>query len=160
MAEAAFRSGSKCAGCTSAYNRSYYRANRGHILAHVKAARTADVDAARLSERERSGRHYRANKAKRRESVSRWEAKNPGARTARKRLRDAQTLSATPPWVDRQALQHVYAIARLIGHHVDHIVPLRHPLVCGLHVPWNLQILSPTENLAKSNKFEPWKEDQ
>lgn len=40
------------------------------------------------------------------------------------------------------------------GRTVDHIIPLKHPLVSGLHVPWNMQYLTKSENSKKSNSFD------
>ena len=39
-------------------------------------------------------------------------------------------------------------------HELDHIIPLNHPKVCGLHVPWNFQWLTKSENNRKSNQFD------
>lgn len=40
------------------------------------------------------------------------------------------------------------------GMEVDHIIPLNHPLVCGLHCPANFQYLTREANRKKSNYFD------
>lgn len=67
--------------------------------------------------------------------------------------RRAMLLSATPPWVNMEEIKRIYENCPP-GYHVDHIMPLNHPLLCGLHVPWNLQYLPAEENIRKSNKVE------
>lgn len=69
-------------------------------------------------------------------------------------------IMATPRWVDYDALKCIYLDAAALSintgikHSVDHIIPLRHPLVCGLHVPCNLQILKLGDNSRKGNTFD------
>lgn len=69
---------------------------------------------------------------------------------------------ATPLWLKADhwhEMDRFYRKARSLTaktkvvHHVDHIVPLQGKTVCGLHVPWNLQVLTRSENCRKSNKF-------
>jgi hypothetical protein len=37
---------------------------------------------------------------------------------------------------------------------VDHIIPIKNELVCGLHVPWNMQLLTRSKNSEKGNTFD------
>lgn len=76
----------------------------------------------------------------------------------------AQTVRATPKWLtvdDKIAIRGYYHRAQgmtaMTGelHVVDHIVPKISPWVCGLHVPWNLQVLHWRENTAKANNHWP-----
>jgi hypothetical protein len=73
---------------------------------------------------------------------------------------------ATPEWVRfeyKDQMKYLYDLrdeaSVLIGeeYHLDHIVPLNHPDICGLNVPWNLQVLPAILNLEKGNKWEPEK---
>lgn len=67
----------------------------------------------------------------------------------------------SPEWVDRSALRALRDEARRltaatgVRHVLDHIIPLNHPYVCGLHVPWNLRPVPWASNAAKGNKFSP-----
>jgi hypothetical protein len=74
-------------------------------------------------------------------------------RKSHKRLREASVKQAFVPWADRSKITEIYSKARLEGLHVDHIVPLKNPLVCGLHNEFNLQLMDPIENIKKSNHF-------
>jgi flagellum-specific peptidoglycan hydrolase FlgJ len=75
--------------------------------------------------------------------------------------RRAMKLKSSPAFASKQFIQEIYTKAKVltettgIEHHVDHIVPLRSKLVCGLHWEGNLQILTAEENIKKSNKIWP-----
>lgn len=76
---------------------------------------------------------------------------------------NASKKCATPTWLtveQRRQIEEVYLHAKdctLVSgeqYDVDHIVPLQGKGVCGLHVPWNLQVLPSDINRSKSNKYE------
>ena len=105
--------------------------------------------------------YYHRNTVKVRAAHKAWMRANPGVCNALRAKRDARKLNATPKWMTQaqfKAIAEIYIEARRlqgvdgIRRHVDHIYPLQGRTCSGLHVPWNLQILTAEENLKKSNK--------
>lgn len=93
----------------------------------------------------------------------RWAQKNPEKESAKAAKRRADRIQRTPPWLTtmhKKEIGMLYweaaELSKLLGefYHVDHIEPLRGADVCGLHVPWNLQILTAKENLSKGNRVQ------
>lgn len=84
-----------------------------------------------------------------------WQKANPQLTRGYKAKRRATRLNATPKWLsaaDLLALKLIYSLCPK-GLEVDHVVPLQGTTVMGLHVPWNLQYLTVTENRSKSNRL-------
>jgi len=78
---------------------------------------------------------------------------NPALHKMYKKLRKRAVKKAKPKWCKWKEIVEVYVNCPE-GMEVDHIHPLNHPDVCGLHVPWNLQYLSKEDNNKKSNSFD------
>ena len=116
----------------------------------------------RESKLEYSKKYREENKEVCAQRVKDWESRNLDRCRSRHNRRRAAKLNAIPTWLtEEQKLQIdlTYTHARdcevVSGekYHVDHIVPLQGKNVCGLHVPWNLQVLPADLNMSKGNKF-------
>lgn len=90
----------------------------------------------------------------------------PTGKATKKRnrvLRDRRNRQATPSWLTFEQKQDIATIYEHMrdcrsvtgeDYHVDHIVPLKGETVCGLHVPWNLQVMPAYVNMSKSNSLD------
>jgi hypothetical protein len=128
---------------------------------------------------ERKRQHYHDNKARYKARHDKWvvdnkEKLNAYMRKWNKENKDysdssvrltrsnyrARLLNATPDWVDMDKIKIIYKLAKSlemelgIKFHVDHVHPLNGKNFSGLHTWWNLQLLPPEVNIAKSNKIE------
>ena len=125
-----------CKSCVS----NYYQANK------------VAIDAKRAE-------RYQANKVKVAAQQAEWRQANPDKANAYGAKYRATKLEATMTW-DQEDIKQMYSFAKMMEktfggkHHVDHIVPLVHDKVCGLHVADNLQVLEASVNMSKSNKWE------
>lgn len=98
----------------------------------------------------------RAARAKTVEYERRVRAEAPHKHRAKKARRRARQANASPRWLTPEQLKEIrdwYELAVMLDMEVDHVMPLMGATVCGLHVPWNLQLLTRTENAAKGNRM-------
>jgi len=122
-----------------AAGRRYYEKNREAVIARASA---------------RPAEEKRRNRAE-------YKDRNIDVVRADTSVRKRRHREATPKWLtktERLQMRDLYVQARKMTeltrerYVVDHIVPLRGEEVCGLHVPWNLRVITQEENLKKSNK--------
>lgn len=120
--------------------RKYYEANKENVIARAQARPDED--------KRRYKKTHKVN--------------NPDMYKEMTSLRRRRFRDATPKWLTdthKMEIRLKYRLAielsRATGERyaVDHIIPLHGENVCGLHVPWNLQILTQKDNLAKYNKL-------
>jgi hypothetical protein len=137
---------SRCKECVSLYMENYYKQDKDKVKNRVYA-------------------WIENNRSRHNEKCARWVKNNRGKVNARTARRYASKKQATPEWITKDAdyswmINEAYDLAlfrsKLTGKpwEVDHIVPLRGKNVCGLHAPWNLQVVLQQENRKKSNSFE------
>tara|TARA_R110002020_G_scaffold52839_1_gene148249 strand:+ start:169 stop:624 length:456 start_codon:yes stop_codon:yes gene_type:complete len=134
----------------------FYQKNKDKIRAKQKAYYEATKEARKAKVREYYNNNKEKVQLKNRIYGSQWKKDNKDKVNAATARRRAARLSATPKWLADTELKEIdtfYKIAQWYSEdmHVDHIVPLQGDNVCGLHVPWNLQVIPALDNLAKGN---------
>lgn len=92
-----------------------------------------------------------------------WYSANKDKNAASAKRYYTRKRNRCPKWLTKEQheqIERFYWTARWltdnsgVRHSVDHIVPLFGKNVCGLHVPWNLQVLTASENSSKGNSHE------
>jgi len=118
----------------------YYERNREAVIARAAARPVEEKRRLQAEYKERNVDIVRADtsvrKRRHREATPKW-------------LTEAQKLSMRQLYIQARKLTELTSVRYV----VDHIVPLRSHEVCGLHVPWNLRVITQEENLKKSNKL-------
>ena len=147
-----------CKECRSIATKEFRSKNRDKLNEKWRDNYKADGSKHRAN----SARYQKDNWESRKKYSREWGRKNPESCRRHCAARTAQIKKATPPWLSaeqKEAIRWFHDTARDLQWlsesklSVDHIKPLRGANSCGLHVPWNLQILPLSANVEKSNRL-------
>ncbi len=131
---------SRCRSCDSKYKSEHRKIPE---IAEQIAIKSKEYQ----KENEEKLREYRVNYVKRPEVKARVRAYS---KSFSRRLR-----VCCPPWQSRSDIVNFYKSVKCTGLEVDHIVPIKSELVCGLHCIDNFQLLTRSENASKGNRYWP-----
>lgn len=115
----------------------------------------------RTLNKEKIKEEHRNNVAAYRIRAAKYKKNNADKVNYRTQRRRALKAQACPSWLtewDCFVIQEYYYKAKCLEEltgikwHVDHIHPLNSTVLCGLHVPWNLQLLPAVINMSKGNR--------
>ena len=158
------------------YKKEYYEKNKDDILEKQKAYRANNIEQITLAEKQkyikyknkiiaRVSEYYKKKPEVNKAACKKYRQATPEKQAAKTAEYRARKHKAIPKWVEAEFEQlfilEIYDLAQRrsktlgIDFHIDHIVPLKSDLVCGLHCKDNLQILSGKENSAKRNRYWP-----
>jgi len=145
----------KVSGPLSREQKDIYNATRRHRYANDEEYRRQTLDY--NQKRYRDDPAYRLKFA---EYTRAWSKVNRASVNYNSGMRRAARRNATPKWLTESMRAEIKAfyqeaarrtLEEGVRYSVDHIVPLRGKNVCGLHVPWNLQVITLEENNRKHN---------
>ena len=145
------------------YNKKFYFKNKEKIKERFKIYRLNNKDKIKkyseeyvLKNKDKIKKTKTLSRLKHKEKLKKinklYKLNNKSLINADAAKRRATKLKATPKFANLNKIKEIYKNCPK-GYHVDHIIPLRGKTVCGLHVEWNLQYLTPSENTSKSNKL-------
>lgn len=162
----------KDAEARKAYMKSYAEKHRDKVKAKQKEWREANAEHHQMKSRawyyankqlmiDRAAEWARNNREKVRVAQSKYGRENKEKGRATAMAYYANKTNSTPSWGRKRYIELFYKMAKIEQDridgpvHVDHIVPLRSGIVCGLHVEHNLQLLTAKHNQSKGNRQWP-----
>lgn len=119
-----------------------------------KSSRNTYQSACKMCRKKEAANWYKNNKEVSAKRSRKWLENNRELARAIVSSRRRRLRKATPKWLsvfDKRYIRSIYMQARFLNMEVDHIIPLKGKNVSGLHVPWNLQIISKKDNCMKGN---------